>query len=210
MIDHVHPWQYLAISGAGGKKGARPLLRNLLNEPASGYSISRRLASGQLPSWQGSAWVDANGQKMVNRLAQKGLQIQQYRPSDAIRRFGQRGLGGVNVSGLIKGGVADAIVGGIVQGIRDVNEYPYLWSQDPSLAMRRIRAASIANGVNGLIGGVPGSMVGFMLGGPPGAVAGGVIGATLFDISPWGQAITQWVFKKNNANIPRNLRTLTE
>ncbi len=106
---------------------------------------------------------------------------------------------------------ADVLVGGIWQGVSDAIEHPWLWATDHDLAWRRIGAGATANSINGVIGGSIGAGVAFLFGVSPAgwaAVGIGVVATVIWDVSPWGQGITTWVFDSSNSNILRSLKPL--
>jgi len=207
LTKYLSPLYLMNISVSGPSRGTRGLLSRLLNEGPTNYSTARRLANGRLSSFSGLVFSQANVDDLATRLGQRG-------PSVRTRSLGRGVSRALNSFGgeLAVGVVADVIIGGLWQGVSDAINYPGL---SPALASRRMAAASTSNAINGVVGGTIGTGVTLFAfavveASPVGWVVtiGGIAGAVIWDISPQGQSITNYIFDKFNTDINRGLQPL--
>ncbi|MEW5959831.1 MAG: hypothetical protein AB1801_19060 [Chloroflexota bacterium] len=113
------------------------------------------------------------------------------------------------VGSFVSGGVADAIVGGLWQGLEDQYKYN-LWTTDPGLAWRRVEANAGANATVDMIGtGLTAGGFAFYVGvlgfsTPPGWVIVGttvVVTVGIGTLTPYGEQIRDWWFEKLDAKL---------
>ena len=188
----------------------------MLQEGATNYLVSRRLADGRLTSFRGFVFSTANVDDLAKRVGRRGFRVSARSIGGHAGRIWQFGSDGLTVGDIATGIGADLIIGGLWQGVSDTINHPGLWTDDPFLAGRRIGAASVANATNGVIGGTIGTgltLLGFAAfeATPIGWVVtiGGIVGAVTWDTLPPDQYITNYIFDKFDANIGRNLQALT-
>jgi hypothetical protein len=192
----------------------RALIRRLLREEASDVSIARRLSTGRLDEWSGVLRLGEDYPEWVGRLGRRGVSVEArslvadaWRFSFRLNRVDPRLAAHFTAGGFVAGGIADALVGGIWQGVEDQIRYD-LWSRDPGLAARRAGAAAGANATVGAIGG------GLTAGGwavavtfleistPPGwVIAGTAIGVTVIADLALGERIEKWWFQTLDADL---------
>jgi hypothetical protein len=117
------------------------------------------LSAGRLDEWGGVLRLGDDYSEWVNRLARRGVSVEArslvadaWRFSFWLNRVDPSLAAHFTAGGFVTGGIADALVGGIWQGVEDQIRYD-LWSRDPGLAARRAGAAAGANATVGVIGG---------------------------------------------------------
>jgi hypothetical protein len=136
------------------------------------------------------------------------LPSQVWRYSFGLNKISPRLAGHFTVGSLVTGGIADAVIGGLWQGLEDHYKYD-LWSTNPGLAWKRVGANAGANATVGAIGtgvtalGFYGAVTFLGMSTPPGLViVGTTVGVTIaFDLII-GEKVKEGWFKALNAKLP--------